>query len=180
MGKKIIVVSSSYRKDGNSETLAREFTKGAEAAGNTVETIYLRDISLNFCKGCFACLNTKQCIIQDDARELMEKVRWADVLCFATPIYYYAMSGQLKTFLDRMNPIYSAGHSFKDVYLLASANDTDPSAMDGAIKEVEGWVSCFDGVELKGVVRGNGVNDVGDILGHVDVLNEAYDLGKNV
>lgn len=180
MGKKVVIVSSSFRKDGNSETLAKEFRKGTEDAGNTVETIYLRDLTLNFCKGCFACLNTKKCIINDDATELMEKVRMADVLCFATPIYYYAMSGQLKTFLDRMNPIYSAGHNFKEVYLITAANDTDPEAMDGAIKEVEGWVSCFGGVELKGVVKGNGLNDVGDVLEKSDILNEAYDMGKNV
>jgi len=179
MGKKIIVVSSSYRKDGNSETLAKEFTKGAEVAGNTVETIYLRDITLNFCRGCLACQNTKECIIHDDARDLVEKVRWADVLCFATPVYYYAMSGQLKTFLDRMNPIYAAGAHFKEVYVLASANDTDPSAMDTVEKEVQGWVSCFDGVEYKGIVRANGVNDVGDVL-NTYAMNEAYDLGKNV
>jgi multimeric flavodoxin WrbA len=180
MSKKVVVVSSSFRKNGNSETLANEFIRGAKETGNEVETIYLRDITLNYCKGCFACLKLNHCVIDDDAKELMEKVRMADVLCFATPIYYYAMSGQLKTFLDRMNPIYSAGHNFKEVYLLTAANDTDPEAMDGAIKEVEGWVSCFDGVELKGVVKGNGLNDVGDVFGKSDILNEAYDMGKNV
>jgi NAD(P)H-dependent FMN reductase len=180
MGKKVIIISSSYRREGNSDLLAREFDKGAEAAGNVVETINLRDITMNFCQGCLACQQTKECIIHDDVRDLVEKIRWADVLCFATPIYYYAMSGQLKTFLDRMNPIYAAGHTFTDVYLLASANDTDPSAMDGAVKEVEGWVSCFDGVELKGVVRANGVNDVGDILNHREYLDEAYDMGRYI
>lgn len=180
MGKKVIVVSSSYRKNGNSETLANEFVRGAKEAGNEVEIIYLRDITLNFCRGCFACLKLNHCVIKDDATELMEKVRKADVLCFATPIYYYAVSGQLKTFLDRMNPIYSAGHNYQDVYLLAASNDTDSSAMDGAIKDVEGWVDCFDGVELKGVVKGTGANDVGDILNHKDKLEEAYNFGKNV
>jgi multimeric flavodoxin WrbA len=180
MSKKVVVVSSSFRKNGNSETLANEFIRGAKETGNEVETIYLRDITLNYCRGCFACLKLNHCVIDDDAKELMEKVRTADVLCFATPLYYYAMSGQLKTFLDRMNPIYSAGHNFKEVYLLTAANDTDPEAMDGAIKEVEGWVSCFDGVELKGVVKGNGLNDVGDVFGKSDILNEAYDMGKNV
>lgn len=61
-----------------------------------------------------ACIETKKCVIKDNTTEVMEKVRTADVLVFATPIYYYAICGQLKTFLDRMNPIYSAGHNFKE------------------------------------------------------------------
>lgn len=180
MSKKVVVVSSSFRKNGNSEALANEFIRGAKKTGNEVETIYLRDITLNYCRGCFACLKLNHCVIDDDAKELMEKVRTADVLCFATPIYYYAVSGQLKTFLDRMNPIYVAGHNFKDVYLLTAANDTDSKAMDGAIKDIEGWVECFEGVTLKGVVKGTGANDVGDILSHKDKLEEAYNLGKNI
>lgn len=180
MSKKVVIVSSTYRKDGNSEVLAKQFEKGAIESGNEVETIYLRDITLNYCRGCFACLNLKHCVLKDDGAELMEKVRKADVLCFATPIYYYAVSGQLKTFLDRMNPIYAAGHEYKDVYLLTSANDTEPEAMDGAIKDVQGWIDCFEGVELKGVVKGNGTNNVGDMLQHKDKLEEAYNFGKNV
>ena len=180
MSKKVVVVSSSFRKNGNSETLANEFIRGAKETGNEVETIYLRDITLNYCRGCFACLKLNHCVIADDAKELIEKVRTADVLCFATPIYYYAVSGQLKTFLDRMNPIYGVGHNFKDIYLLTAANDTDSKAMDGAIKDIEGWVECFEGVTLKGVVKGTGANDVGDILSHKDKLEEAYNLGKNI
>lgn len=56
MSKKVVVVSSSFRKNGNSETLANEFIRGAKETGNEVETIYLRDITLNYCRGCFACL----------------------------------------------------------------------------------------------------------------------------
>jgi len=179
MSKKVVIISSTYRKGGNSELLAKQFEKGAIESGNEVETIYLRDININFCRGCFACLNLKHCVLKDDATELMEKVKNADVICFATPIYYYAVSGQLKTFLDRMNPIFSAGHNFKGVYLLTSANDTDPKAMDGAIKDIQGWIDCFDGVELKGVVKGNGTNDIGDILKHENKLEEAYEFGKN-
>ena len=180
MSKKVVAILSSYRKNGNSETLANEFIKGAKEAKNDVEVIYLRDLSYGFCRGCFACLEAKHCVLNDDATKVMEKVRNADVLCFSTPIYYYAVSGQLKTFLDRMNPIYGAGHQFKDVYLLTASNDTDERAMDGAMKDVEGWVECFEGVTLKGVVKGTGTNDVGDILTHKDKLEEAYQLGKNV
>lgn len=180
MSRKVLIISSSMRKNGNSETLAKEFEKGAKENGNEVKMLYLRDLEINFCRGCMACLKTKKCAIKDNTTEVMEKVRTSDVLVFATPIYYYAVSGQLKTFLDRMNPIYSAGHNFKEVYLLTTAADEDDTAMDGAIKDLEGWISCFDGVKLAGVVKGTNTDNLGDILKHTNKLEEAYNMGKNV
>lgn len=178
--KKVIVVYSSYRKGGNSELLAEEFAKGATDAGNTVERIFLRDLNINFCRGCLACQKIGKCVINDDLAKLIDVVRNADVLCFATPIYYYAISGQLKTFLDRMNPIFAIGHNFRDVYLITSANDTDPSAMDTAVSDIQGWCACFSGVSLAGVVRGNSTNNIGDIKKYPNKLIEAYNLGKNL
>lgn len=180
MGKKVLIISSSLRKESNSEVLAKEFEKGVKESENEVEMLYLRDLEINFCRGCMACLKTKKCAIKDNTTEIMEKVRTADVLVFATPIYYYAVSGQLKTFLDRMNPIYSAGHNFKEVYLLATAADEEETAMDGAIKDLEGWISCFDGAKLVGVVKGTNTDNIGDILKHTDKLEEAYNMGKNI
>lgn len=180
MGKKVIVISSSFRKNGNSETLAKEFARGAEDAGNMVDTIYLRDISLNYCKGCLSCQKNLKCVINDDASKLVYKVKDADVICFATPIYYYAISGQLKTFLDRMNPIYALGHNYKDIYLMTSSSDTNKQAMETAIKDIQGFIDCFDGAELKGIVRGTGTDNVGDILKYQDKLDEAYNYGKNI
>ena len=103
----------------------------------------------------------------------------ADVLVFATPIYYYEMSGQLKTFLDRMNPLYHKENSSREVYLLAASADDAPEAMDGAVKGIEGWVACFDGVCLKGVVRGTGANAAGEIKG-TKAAGEAYEAGRAV
>ena len=103
----------------------------------------------------------------------------ADVLVFATPVYYYAVSGQLKTFLDRLNPLYPRENNFKEVYLLATSAEGEESAMDGSVKDVQGWIDCFDGVTLKGVLRGIGVNDKGDVLS-TDFPAKAYEMGKNV
>lgn len=180
MSKSVVVVSSTMCKGGNSELLAEEFAKGARESGNHVEMIYLRDLEIRFCFGCLACQTVGNCVIDDGASKVMEKIRSADVLVFSTPVYYYAMCGQLKTFLDRMNPIYAAGHIFKEVYLLATAADTEPAAMDGAIKEIQGWIDCFEGVRLAGVVRGNGVDRLGAIKEHADILKEAYRYGKMI
>lgn len=180
MSKSVVVISSTMRKGGNSELLAEEFAKGAKESGNHVEMIYLRDLEIRFCFGCLACQTMGHCVIDDGASKVMEKVRNADILVFATPIYYYAMCGQLKTFLDRMNPIFAAGHSFKDIYLLTTAADTGAAAMDGAIKEMQGWIDCFAGARLAGVIRGNGIDRLGAIKDHPQIMEEAYHLGKMI
>jgi len=181
MAKKVLIVSASPRKGGNSELLAEEFARGAAETGAQVETIRLRDMELNFCRGCLACQTTCRCVISDGASEALDRVRHADVLVFATPIYYYAVCGQLKTFLDRMNPLFAAGHDFRQVYLLASSADSESTAMDGAVKDLEGWISCFDGAELSGVVRGTGADKLGEIkTTNPAALAEAYEMGRRV
>ena len=120
MSKKILVISCSLRKGGNSDLLADAFIQGAQSAGNTVEKIFLADQAIGFCKGCLACLNTHRCVIQDDAAVIAQKMGMADVIVFATPIYYYEMCGQMKTMLDRANPLYSYDYRFRDIYLVAS------------------------------------------------------------
>ena len=105
MRKKILVLSTSPRKGGNSDTLADEFIRGAREAGHDVEKISLFDRDIQFCKGCLSCQKTQRCIIQDDAAAIVQRMCTADVLVFATPIYYYGMCGQMKTLLDRANPL---------------------------------------------------------------------------
>ena len=100
MNKKVVVLSTSPRKNSNSEALAKAFARGAAEAGNDVEIIRMREKKVEFCRGCFACQKTGMCLIKDDMAEIVPKMEQADVLAFATPIYYYAMSGQMKTLLD--------------------------------------------------------------------------------
>lgn len=179
MSKKVLILSSSPRKGGNSETLASAFAKGASDAGHQVETVYLREKNYGFCKGCFACLKLGHCVIKDDAAEITEKMHDADVLVFVTPVYYYSVSGQLKTMLDRANPLFDTDYAFTKAYLLATAAEDEPETVEGAEKAVQGWVDCFERCELVGTLFAGGVNDVGDIAGH-PVLEEAYETGKRV
>ena len=111
MGKNVLIISSSPRKGGNSETLAASFAKGAGEAGHKVETVYLREKNYGFCKGCLACLKLGHCVIDDDAVEIAARMHDADVLVFATPVYYYCVSGQLKTMLDRANPLFDSDYT---------------------------------------------------------------------
>ena len=179
MSKNVLIISSSPRKGGNSETLAASFAKGAGEVGHKVETIYLREKSYSFCKGCLACLKLGHCVIDDDAVEIAARMHDADVLVFATPVYYYSVSGQLKTMLDRANPLFDSDYAFTKAYLLAAAPEDGEETVEGTVKAVQGWVDCFERCELAGTVFAGGVNGVGDIAGH-PALEEAYQMGKEV
>ncbi|KXU51945.1 MAG: flavodoxin family protein [Longibaculum muris] len=179
INKNVLVISTSPRVKGNSNLLADEFIRGVKETDNIVEKISLHDKAINFCKGCLACQKTKQCVIKDDANWIAQKMLKADVIVFTTPVYYYGMSGQMKTMLDRANPLYTADYSFRDIYLLASAADEDESAVDGTITGIQGWISCFEKAELKGYVFAGGVDGVGAIKGH-EALQKAYEMGKAI
>lgn len=179
MNKNVVIISSSPRKGGNSDTMANEFLKGTVEAGNTAVKINIRDMELKFCIGCLSCQRTGKCVLNDGMNELYDTVQQADVLVFATPVYYYGMTGQLKTFLDRLNPLFSKDNSFKDVYLLMSAAEEEMSAMDGTINGAQCWIDCFDGVAIKDVLRGIGLTDPRDI-DNTDFKRLAYEMGKNV
>ena len=179
MNKKILIISSSPRKGGNSETLAAAFAKGAREAGNQVETVYLREKQVGFCKGCLACLKLGHCVIRDDAVEIAAQMHDANVLVFATPVYYYCVSGQLKTMLDRANPLFDTDYAFTKAYLLAAAAENAPETFVGTEKAVQGWVDCFPRCALVGTVFAGGVNSVGEIAGH-PALEQAYQMGKEV
>ena len=133
MSKKVLVISTSLRNNSNSEALADAFVKGAKEAGHRVEKVSLREKSIGFCKGCLACLKVGDCVIKDDAIQIAEKMHDTEVIAFATPIYYYEMSGQMKTLLDRANSLYGSDYRFEDIYLLSSAaeDEAGSSALRG-------------------------------------------------
>ena len=178
MNKKVLVISTSLRPDSNSGLLAGQFARGAREAGHDVELLSLRGRDLRFCSGCMACLKAPRCVIQDDANAIVEKMGAAEVLCFATPVYYYEMSGQMKTLLDRANPLYSADYRFRDIYLLTASAEEEDSASDGPVNGLKGWIACFEQARLAGVVRGGGANDPGEMP--PEKLEAAYEMGKHV
>ena len=177
--KKVLVISTSLRKGGNSDRLADAFLSGALAAGNAAEKIELRGKTIGFCRGCLACQERQACVIADDAAPIAEAMKAADVIAFATPVYYYGLAGQLKTLLDRANCLFSSDYRFRDIYLLASAAENEATTMDGPIRGIQGWIDCFEKARLAGTVFAGGINDGGDIEGHPS-LQQAYEMGKEI
>jgi len=177
--KKILIVSSSPRANSNSEALAKAFARGALEAGHEAELISLRGKTINFCRGCFVCQEKQRCVIRDDADVICQKALEADVLVFATPIYYYEMSGQLKTLLDRLNPLFPSDYAFRDVYLLTSAAEDEETVPRRAVNGVEGWIECFERAKLAGTIFMGGVTEAGENPAH-PALERAYRMGKKV
>ena len=177
--KKVIVISTSLRKGSNSDMLADKFIEGATAAGHDVEKISLIGKEMKFCIGCLSCGTTHKCCIKDDVPAIMDKVLNADVVVWATPIYYYEMSGQMKTLIDRMNAMYAKDYHFRDIYLLTTAAEAEEETPQRAEMGLSGWIDCYGKSSLKGHLFCGGVCNANDIEGNA-ILMQAYEMGKGV
>ena len=177
--KRVIVISTSLRRGSNSDMLADKFVEGAKAAGHEVEKISLVSKNIQFCKGCLGCQKLGRCVINDDVNDIMTKVLQADVICWATPIYYYEMSGQMKTLIDRMNAMYEQDYHFRDVYLLTTAAEDETETPKRAEIGLTGWIDCYPKSHLAAHLFCGGVNDAREIEGNTK-LREAFELGKKI
>ena len=166
MAKKVLVISTSIR--------AEAFADGAKAAGNEVELVSLKDKTIAFCKGCLACQQTGHCVIKDDANAITDKMLEADVVVWATPIYYYEMSGQMKTMIDRANSLFPKDYKFRDVYLLTAAAEDEPDVAEGAVHGLKGWIACFEKARFAGKVCACGVGAPG-VINYKRFLIQSYE-----
>lgn len=175
---KVLIISTSIRAGSNSEILAKECQRGAIDAGHEVEFVTLKDKEIKYCIGCLSCLETRKCVLQDDVAEIREKVKAADAIVFATPIYYFEMCGQMKTLLDRMNPLYTDVYDFRKVYMIATAADEGDEVFEKAYNGLLGWVDCFPKAERSGLMAAGGLGDAKVVSVYKEYLEEAYEFGK--
>ena len=181
MAKKVLIISTSLRGGSNSEILANECAEGAKEAGHDVELLSLKGKDIKYCIGCLSCQRTGICVLKDDVADIMAKIKNAEVVVYATPIYYYEMCGQMKTLLDRLNPLYSADYLFRDIfYMIATAAENEKSAFEKAYNGLQGWVDCFEKASLKGMVGGGGIDAANTVEDHVGIMKKAYELGKKL
>lgn len=174
--KKVLILSASPRKQGNSDILCDEFIKGAIESGNSVDKIYLYDKDINFCRACYACFKTGKCVMQDDMSEILEKISKADVLVIATPTYFLTMNGMLKTVIDRFLPKWQnlGGH---DVYLIITGHD-GKRGLELVEKELK-TIFIQLGNTVKKTIWGEGVWQKGEVVS-TKAMDEAYETGKNL
>lgn len=180
MAENILIISTSLRSGSNSETLANEVLKGASDAGNNAELVSMKDKQIAFCKGCLACQKTGKCVIKDDANEITEKMKNADVIVFATPVYYYGMSGQMKTLLDRANSLYISDYKFRRIFLVTASAEAEKETAEKTIIGLKGWIECYPKCVYAGEFLGGGFNDPNEIKGNAGTMKEAYEFGKGL
>lgn len=177
MKKRILIISASPRRGGNSDYLCDQFMRGAEESGHEVEKIFFHDKKINYCLGCGVCNTTHKCIQKDDMAVILDKMVEADVLVFGTPVYFYTMDAQLKTLIDRTVPRYTELSG--KAYLVAALADEDRDSIAGTVAAFQGFMDCLDNVEFAGAIVGYGAWNKGDIIGNPAVA-EAYETGKNL
>ena len=178
MSKKVLIISSSPRKGGNSEQLCEEFMRGAKETGNEVELVSLRGKRMNFCLGCEACRkNGGTCVHQDDVPEILDQILARDVLVLATPVYYYDFTAQMKTLIDRTFAKVGVIQD-KEAYLLMAGASPRKEDMSVLVSSYHGFIGCFKNVVDKGVIYGTGAMGKGE-LGE-DTLAAAYEMGKTI
>lgn len=175
---KVLIVSSSPRKEGNSDVLCDRFAKGAAAAGHEIEKIMLRDKKISPCNACYACMETHTCAIKDDMADIFPKLLEADVILLASPVYFYSVSAQMKAVIDRC----MAGHKSlagKQFYFIITAADPQREAAEGTLAALRGFLRCIPDAQEKGIIYGMGTWDKGDVYRHPS-YEHAYEMGKKV
>jgi len=195
--KKVLILEGSPRMNGNSAILAKQVAAGAKDAGAEVETIYLHYMNIHPCSACEGCQGAKEldCVIDDDMKTLYPKVRRADAILFASPIYFFTMSAQTKLFIDRCYALgctiqkereegltYSFETDFagKKIGIVLTYGDIDPFR-SGAANALRTFQDMFHylGAEIVGMVYGTAL-EAGEIRSNSDLLKQAYELGREL
>ena len=178
MSKKVLILSGSPRKGGNSDLLCDEFLRGAIEAGHEVEKIRVQEKKVAYCSACYACQDTGVCAIKDDMAEIMQKMIDCDVMVLASPVYFYSIDAQLKTVIDRSVCRWTEVKD-KEMYYIATAADEERSSLDTTLACFRGYADCVEGAVEKGVIYGAGVYHAGEIK-NTKHMREAYEMGMSL
>ena len=182
MCKKIVILNGSPRKNGNTAALVKAFRAGAEDAGHTVTEFILDSMNLHGCKGCFGGHSDRDCpcVQQDDMNRIYPAVRDCDVVVLASPLYYWNLSGQLRTAMDRLFALEEGGQNLlrgngKSSALLMAAEGYE---FDDAVLYYDHLMAHLRWQNLGHVLAGGNM-DAGDVAGKRE-LQEAFALGQSV
>lgn len=179
MSKKVLILSGSPRKGGNSDILCDEFARGAEAGGNEVEKIRVAEKKIGYCRACYYCRDHGgECAIKDDMAEILQKMIDADVIVLASPVYFYSIDAQLKAVIDRTLARWTEVKN-KEFYYIVTCADGEKEAAEATLACFRGYADCVGGAIEKGVIYGTGVYQKGEI-DNSPALSSAYAAGANV
>ena len=175
---KVLAISASPRRGGNSDVLCDEFLKGAAENGHEVCKLRLAEKKIAPCAACYACAESHVCVRKDDMQEVLDALKAADVIVLASPVYFYSISAQMKTMIDRCLADYQAIKD-KTFYLIVTAADPQHSAADETLADFRGYLRCLPGAKEAGVIFGTGTWGKGDVYRH-PALKQAYEMGRSI
>ena len=179
MSKKVLILSGSPRKGGNSDILCDQFAQGAQEAGNTVEKIRVAVKKVAPCSGCYYCRDHGgECVHKDDMAEILQKMIDADVIVLASPVYFYSINAQLKAVIDRTVARWLEVQN-KEFYYIVTMADEEHASTDTTLACFRGYADCVEGAVEKGVIIGSGVYEPGKVKATA-AMAQAYEMGKNV
>ena len=182
MTKMVLVLKSSPRVNGNSNTLAERLEAGAKEAGATVKSLMLHDMDIRPCDACEDCKETGVCVIKDDMQQIYPLLEKACALIIASPIYWFTFSAQAKLCIDRWYALIHDGEIFRDkkigIILTYGDNDLYES---GGINAIHTYESIFRylGAQIEGMVYGT-ADKIGDAEKQPELMNQAYQLGHKL
>ena len=182
MGKKIVILNGSPRRSGNTSALIKAFAEGAESAGHSVTEFFLDRMNIHGCKGCFGGHSGRECpcVQKDDMDQIYPVVKDSEVIVLASPLYYWNLSGQLRTAVDRLFALEEGdgnllrGHGRASALLMAA----EGHGFDDVLLYYDHLMEHLKWENLGHVLAG-GNGDVGDIKGKPE-LQQAYELGKSI
>ena len=173
--KNVLIISSSPRKKGNTNALCEQFQKGAEAKGHHVDLVRIMEKKIGFCLACDSCMkNGGKCIQKDDMAAILDLYSKADVLVLATPVYFYGISAQLKTFIDRMYPIWQHLGKKEVYYIVAAGLGTD--VIERSLGDITGFVEHLEEYKIAGRLYAPNMTAPGAVK-DLKVFQEAYAMG---
>lgn len=178
MSKKILILSGSPRKDGNSDILCDEFARGAVEAGHAVEKIRVAEKNIGYCRGCYACRNTGVCAIKDDMADILQKMIDCDVMVLASPVYFYSIDAQLKAVIDRTVARWTEIKGKEFCYIVTAA-DNELEAAKTTIECFRGYADCVENSKEIGIIYGLGVYEKGEVK-NTPAISKAFEMGKNL
>ena len=179
MRKKVLILSGSPRRGGNSDLLCDEFLKGALAAGHDAEKIFLRAKKIAPCSACYYCKeHGGKCAIADDMGVILDKMQAADVIVMASPVYFYSVSAQMKALIDRCVARWTAISGKEFYYIMTAAEDSD-TVMDCTLACFRGFADCMTDAREGGVLEAKGVYEAGAVRA-TPYMQQAYEMGRNV
>ena len=182
MSKKIVILNGSPRRNGNTSTLVKAFTEGAGSAGHTVTEFFLDRMEIHGCKGCSGGRSSRECpcVQKDDMIQIYAAVRECDVIVMASPLYYWNMSGQLRTAVDRLFALEEGdgnllrGHDRSCALLMAA----EGNGFEDVVQYFDHLMEHLRWKNLGHVLAG-GNGEVGDIQGKPEI-EQARALGRAV